>query len=812
MTDEAARIAALERYHILDTPGEAAYDDITRVAVEVCGTPIALISFLDDSRQWFKSHFGLEAEQTPREYAFCDHAIRGGALMEVPDAREDPRFRDNPLVVDAPRIRYYAGVPLEMTSGHRLGTLCVIDREPRTLQPQQRAALEALGRQVVLQLELRRSLLETEQAHAELARESARREEQVRARARAERFMRDVVDVLPDSIAIVDGSGTIVRVNHAWRQFASANAFPGRLDELVEGSSYLEACRRAARTGNRNAVEVTDILERVLAGENVSDFSLEYPCHTPRQKRWFVVRIAAFSIGADRYAVLSHHDITARVFAEREVMRINKSLEARVEARTRELVDAHDSLHASEARFGSMFNNATAAFATANRQGLVLDANPAFLELYGDGRDAVVGRDIREFVHPDDQAAMSRLRSGMLEHAVPGYVRELRFVRADGDIRWVHISVAAIRDANREIIQTMALLHDITPTKIAEYERDGFFELSADMFAILDFSGVVQRINPACARLLGFEQDELSGRQYLELLHPDDRDEANRRLSNLARGNRNETDFVDVRVLNRAGEYREIRWSAAPWLDAGRMLVVGRDMTQVRDNERRLRALAARLQGIREEERTKISREIHDELGQLLTALKMDLSLFTQDAAGSVDPAHREPIERELRSMISLVDSTLESVRRIAQDLRPEVLDALGLIPAIRWQVRELDQRSTLRFSIDAVEDLPALDARTSTEVFRIVQEALTNVLKHARAREVTVSVTRGEESIEISVRDDGVGFDPEHQGGLSLGVLGMGERAASIGAGFDIASRPGEGATVTVSVPLGDGASPVAP
>jgi PAS domain S-box-containing protein len=155
--NEAERLAALARYNILDTPAEEEFDDLTTLAAQICGTPIALVSLIDAQRQWFKSRVGLDAEETAREIAFCAHAILGNELLEVSNALEDPRFFDSPLVTGAPDIRFYAGTPLTTAEGFNLGTLCVIDRSPRQLNPQQRDALARLGRQVVRQLELRKS-------------------------------------------------------------------------------------------------------------------------------------------------------------------------------------------------------------------------------------------------------------------------------------------------------------------------------------------------------------------------------------------------------------------------------------------------------------------------------------------------------------------------------------------------------------------------------------------------------------------------------------------------------------------------------
>lgn len=158
--DEAARLADLRGCAILDTEPEPAYDDLTKLASYICGAPIALVSLVDSDRQWFKSKVGLEAIETPRDQAFCAHAILGPDILIVPDAAADKRFADNPLVIGNPNIRFYAGAPLVTPQGYGLGTLCVIGREPRHLNPAQAEALRVLARQVMTHIELRRAGLE----------------------------------------------------------------------------------------------------------------------------------------------------------------------------------------------------------------------------------------------------------------------------------------------------------------------------------------------------------------------------------------------------------------------------------------------------------------------------------------------------------------------------------------------------------------------------------------------------------------------------------------------------------------------------
>jgi GAF domain-containing protein len=167
-SNERERLAALHRYRILDTKPEVAFDELAEVASTICNAPIALVSLVDASRQWFKARVGLAAQETPRASSFCAHAVLGAELFIVHDALVDPRFAKNPLVLGDPHIRFYAGAPLTSPAGLNLGTLCVIDRRPRVLDDRQRSALVTLARQVMTQLDLRlkRALVET--VHHEL--------------------------------------------------------------------------------------------------------------------------------------------------------------------------------------------------------------------------------------------------------------------------------------------------------------------------------------------------------------------------------------------------------------------------------------------------------------------------------------------------------------------------------------------------------------------------------------------------------------------------------------------------------------------
>lgn len=172
--DEEARLQSLQEHNLLDTLPEEVYDDVTRLASEICGTPIALLTLIDEKRQWFKSKQGLGVDETPREDSFCAHTILNpNEVFVVPDARYDERFHDNPLTTGDPHVVFYAGVPVKDADGHALGSLCVIDSRPRELTDEKLEALKALAKLVNTHFRLRKTTMDLEESNRKLAQKDA---------------------------------------------------------------------------------------------------------------------------------------------------------------------------------------------------------------------------------------------------------------------------------------------------------------------------------------------------------------------------------------------------------------------------------------------------------------------------------------------------------------------------------------------------------------------------------------------------------------------------------------------------------------
>lgn len=220
---------------------------------------------------------------------------------------------------------------------------------------------------------------------------------------------------------------------------------------------------------------------------------------------------------------------------------------------------------------------------------------------------------------------------------------------------------------------------------------------------------------------------------------------------------------------------------------------------ELRQSHEQLRNLSAHIESMRETERTSIAREVHDELGQALTAIKMDLSWLNKRL-----PEEQEAIIKKIREMSRLIDTTIQTVKRISTDLRPGILDDLGLVAAMEWQVQEFQERTRIKCTLTAESENMNLDRKLATAVFRILQEALTNVARHADAARVAVSLKRRTGQLVLQVRDNGKGItEKQIAHPRSFGLIGMRERARSWNGSVKIDGISDKGTSVTVSIPL---------
>lgn len=363
--DEARRLAALRDLVVLDSPPEPLFDTITRMASDICGTPIALISLIDEERQWFKANVGLEGvNETPRDVAFCAHAIHEDSLMEVPDALQDPRFADNPLVTGAPHIRFYAGAPLVLPSGDKAGTLCVIDRSTRQLDEFQTRSLRMLADMVSQSLTMRRDLI-----HRSLTIRKASE------------------DALRETNALLDRTGRMARVGgwiadlgsrliHCSHQACSLLDLPPDIPITAD---------QASRMLTKDAQEkMRHVLVELM--HNGSGMDVEV-CMTTSSGRFLWVRLVAEAEFEDGHAVRlvgALQDITERRQHKAELQR-EHALRLQVEQHASELDELlrerEDMLDVLAHEVRQPLNNASAALQSASSVLLNMEDKAAFNRL-----------------------------------------------------------------------------------------------------------------------------------------------------------------------------------------------------------------------------------------------------------------------------------------------------------------------------------------------------------------------------------------------------------------------------------------------
>ncbi len=424
-------------------------------------------------------------------------------------------------------------------------------------------------------------------------------------------------------------------------------------------------------------------------------------------------------------------------------------------------------------------------------------------------------------VHPEDRERMNAAQHAALSAAAPLDI-EHRIILPDGAVKYVHELAALTCDAAGQPMRLTGTVHDITARRRALEE----LRTSENQFrAIITQAGIgilmvhptearILSGNQALADLLGYSLEELAGLTVRAISYDEDY-ENDREQTKLLIAGRIERFQMEKRYQRKNGSViwglltaTVVRNAAGIPQFVLRMVESIHERKQaearLRLNQQQLRALTARLETSREEERIRISREIHDELGQQLTSLKMDLYGLEQCLPRLVDPSLRSAMEEKIVAASAAADHTMRAVQRIAAELRPAMLDSLGLIPTLRHEAKQFQGRTGLTLALDLPAGAMPLSSAVATAAYRIFQEVLTNIARHARAERVEVSLTTGDGRLQLHVRDNGVGAAAEdltHP--QSLGVLGMKERAAMVGGKLEITGFPGAGTSVLLEIPL---------
>ncbi|HXH05309.1 MAG TPA: PAS domain S-box protein [Vicinamibacterales bacterium] len=548
--DEPRRLEALRRYDILDTPPEEAFDDLTALAAFICETPIALLTLVDEHRQWFKSRVGTNLTETSRAVSFCGHAILQRGLFVVPDAAADARFADNPLVVAEPYVRFYAGSPLVTTGGEALGALCVIDRRPRRLRPDQRRALAVLSRHAMRLLEWRRHRAELAGAEEALRKSEAGR--------------RAVWESALDAIVTMDHEGRIVDLNPA-----AERAF-GRPRETAVGRVLADllippALRERHRLGLQRYLETGEarVLGRRVEMPALRADGTEFPAE---------LTVVAVPGGPRPIFIGTLRDVTEARRAREAILR--------------------------ERNFSNeIINSLPGVFYLFDAEGRWLRWNRNFEAVTGYSGDEIAAmRGLDLFRGPDREHVAERVREVFAKGSAEA---EASIVGRDGRATPYYFTGRRIDVDGRPCVIGMGV--DVSALKRAEAERDRLFNLSPDLLCIASFDGYFRQVNPAWERVLGHTRAELLSRPYLDFVHPDDRE---RTLAEAARAAAGTTAAAfENRYRCRDGTYKWLAWSATAVPEEQLIFAMARDVTEQKAVSSALRESEARYRGLVESAR-----------------------------------------------------------------------------------------------------------------------------------------------------------------------------------------------------------------
>ncbi|MBL8186422.1 MAG: PAS domain S-box protein [Acidobacteria bacterium] len=617
---------------------------------------------------------------------------------------------------------------------------------------------------------------------------AARKQVETDLRA-SEELYRSLVSALDEGIIMLDRHLTILTCN------ASAERILGLSRDQMTGKTSLDPSWRTIREdGSEFPPETHPVAITLQTGKPFS--SVIMGVHRPDDSlAWISINSQPlFRLGeAEPYAVVaSFTDITERKKVEAEI-------------------------RASEERFSTMFqSNPCAMTMMTYPEGRIVNSNEAWLKAFGHALNDVVGRttaELKLWLRPDQREEAYAL----LEK--DGFIRNMEsvFVAKDGSSRYFLLSAELIEFNQKTYL--LVACYDISERKRAEWAlRESeehyrlLFEHSFAGIARMTADGTLVACNEAMAHMLGCHSPEELIQTDPSLFYVDLAEQRRLIEELLVRGSLKNREFLMKRLdgsllwtLINASVFRSTEESE-PMLEGVILDITERKQTeqQLQQVYQQSRTLLARLETIREEERIRISREIHDNLGQILTGLKLDFSWLEKRLVRSSDEGLVRKTSTKMNEIADLLEEAIQTVRDIATELRPSVLDTLGLRAAIQWQAKEFERRTGTHCIIELGREPKNLSEDKATALFRIFQEILTNITRHAKASKVKIGLAESNGELLLTVQDNGVGITEEQRRNTkSLGLLGMRERALIFGGSVTVKGEPKRGTTVQVSMPL---------
>lgn len=473
-----------------------------------------------------------------------------------------------------------------------------------------------------------------------------------------------------------------------------------------------------------------------------------------------------------------------------------------------EQAHAQEAMKKSELRFRSLVENSHVGIFVVNSTYQFVYANDELCKILGHDRREILGNDFRNFLDDESRLSVSEYNEGTQKGKRVPVHHEFTILRKNGEKRRLEMSSSVVNDPG-EGFQTIGQILDITDRKIAEeavHESEERYRLlvenSIDLVAEINSDLRLQYTSPNSVSVTGYTRFELENKPVLELIHPDD-------LPSIKKNFVGEKVSGSLRYCHRDGSWHWLEIAGQKFYTSSgevRGVVFARDITNRKKEEDELQQSRTQLQRFSEhlentldEERKRISREIHDELGQLLTIMRFDLSWLKANGSSKDDD-----FAGRLETIGTCLTQAIASVKRISKELRPPQLDELGIVGAIQLDVSQVESKVglTTHLVIDPPEFY--LNKQLSMALYRVFNEILTNVVRHAGAKDVAISLVKTSQDVVIEVKDDGRGIRKEElKGAMSLGLIGMRERVRQWGGNLEITGREGKGTSVTAHFPL---------
>lgn len=471
-----------------------------------------------------------------------------------------------------------------------------------------------------------------------------------------------------------------------------------------------------------------------------------------------------------------------------------------------------------ESRFLAAFDEMAIGAALIASDGKFLRVNRFLGQMLGYSPQDLLSGGIQTITHPDEANDWNHVYHLLSKSADPIRV-EKRYLHKLGHTVWANLTLTPIRNNQEKSLSFFSQFQDITEHKLAEESLRqsqllfrGVIEGTPGAVFVKDLQGRYLMINSIGAKLHGKPINEIIGKCDADLFPIEEVHQAIKIDRQVMESGENSVYELAVTI---DGVTRGMLFYKTPFLNPeGEIIgvvVVARDITENQrasenlENSRvELRALSARLQSVREDERMRIAREIHDELGQVLTGLKLDVVSLTKKISESVSRTDWDLLKDRSQEIVNLINNAILTVRKISTELRPGLLDAVGLTAAIEWQAKEFETRTGVKCKLKLSHEKITLDQHRSIAIFRIFQEILTNVARHSQATEVGISIEVMDSELFLEAKDNGRGIKAnEFSNPKSLGLLGMRERALLLGGEVSIRGISGKGTTVAVRIPL---------